>query len=91
MTRTTSARQVGRNPFAGLPILKEASVPVSPKYTMKLALHDAGGDVALWCGWEPNPPSKAEEDALSEQIDEVLEPFFLEACTRAGLLKGGAV
>lgn len=90
MTRTKSARQVGRNPFARLPILKEARVPVSPKYTLELALHDAGGDIAVWLGWEPYPPSKAEENALAERIDEALEPFFNEAYTRAGLLEGDA-
>jgi hypothetical protein len=90
MTRTKSARQVGRNPFARLPILKEARVPISPKYTIELALHDADGDIAVWLGWEPYPPSETEQNALSERIDEALAPFFQEACTRVRFLEGGA-
>lgn len=90
MTRTSSARQLGRNPFALLPILKEASVPVSPKYTLEVSLHGAPGDIAIWLSWEPYPPSEAEESALSERISEALEPLFHEAYIRAGFFKGDA-
>ena len=90
MTRPKSVRQVGRNPFARLPVLNEARVPLSPKYALEMAIYDAGGNTALWLGWDPHPPSQAEEDELSDRIDEALAPFFHEAYARAGLLERGA-
>ena len=84
MTRPKSVRQAGRNPFAHLPVLQEASVRVSPKYVLEIGLYDVDGDTALWLGWEPHPPSPAEENALSARIDAALVPFFHEAFIRLG-------
>lgn len=90
MTRPKSVRQAGRNPFARLPVLKEARVPLSSQYALELAIYDTGGNTALWLAWDPHPPSQAEEGELSDRIDEALAPFLHEAYTRAGLLDGGA-
>lgn len=91
MTPPKSVRQVGRNPFALCPVLKEARIELSPKYALELALHDVAGDTALWCGWDPHPPSQAEENELSDRIDEALAPFFHEAGIRTGLLNREAL
>lgn len=66
-----------RNPFAGLPVVKEARVAVSEKYTLELTLHEVpSGNNALWIGWDPYPPSEAEEEAIGDRIDAALAPFF---------------
>jgi len=88
MTRPKHLRQEAKrakNPFAGLPVLKEARVPLSPSYTLELTLHEApDGNTALWCGWDPHPPGQAEEDALSDRIDAALAPFLEFAFSRFG-------
>lgn len=66
-----------RNPFSGFPVLKEARVAVSEKYTLELMLHEVpSGDKALWSNWEPHPPTEAEEKAFVGRIDAALEPFL---------------
>ena len=69
--------KIESNPFAALPVIMEARTPVSEKYTLELTLHEVpSGDCALWIGWDPHPPSMAEELAFEHRIDAALAPFF---------------
>lgn len=76
---------VRKNPFAGFPIVQEARVAVSNKYTLELTLHEVpSGDNALWIGWDPHPPTEAEEDEFGDRIDAALAPFFDLAFSQSG-------
>ena len=92
MTRPKRVRQAAKNPFAGFPVLKNARVPLSPKYAVEVTLYNAGGPLVLSCIWDPHLPSQAEKDALSDRLDEELAPFYEVALIQSGLLgSGGAL
>lgn len=62
-----------QNPFAGLPILAQSRVPLSPKYTVEIKLHDTDGAYVAACLWDPRVPTKAEMAKLRERLDNEFE------------------
>lgn len=72
-----------QNPFAGLHILAQSRVPLSPKYTVEIKLHDTDGAYVAACLWDPRVPTEAEMAKLRERLDEELEPFFALAQSKS--------
>lgn len=92
MTRPKRVRRASKrakqDPFAAYPIVAQARVPLSPKYTVEIKLHDADGVYVAACAWDPHLPSQAEKNALQDRLDEELEPFLALALRRAGRQDG---